>query len=51
MFFICNHPEEIQTLNRLRLGLGHLGEDEFKDTFQDTLNSTCKCGEDTEFLC
>ena len=49
--FLCNNPKEIQLLKRLRLGLSHLQEHEFKHNCQDTFNLICNCGEDIETLC
>ena len=38
----------IKLLTRLRLGLSHLHDYNFRHCFQDTLNSLCDCGNDTE---
>ena len=38
----------MKLLTRLRVGLSHLREHKFKDSFQDTLNPMCNCGEDIE---
>ena len=32
----------------MRVGLSHLSEDKFKNSFQDTLNPICNCGEDNK---
>ena len=34
--------------SRLRLGLSHLREHKFKNSFQDSLNPLCKCGAEVE---
>ena len=49
--FLCNNPNEIQLLTRLRLGLSHLQDIKFNHNFQDTLNPICNCGEDIETSC
>ena len=38
----------IEILTRVRLGLSHLHEHEFRHCFQDTFNSLCECAKDTE---
>ena len=43
-----NNPYGIKLLSRLRLGLSHLYDHKFRHCFQDTLNSLCNCGNDTE---
>ena len=48
MYFECHNPQGIKFLTRLRLGLSHLREHKFKHSFQDSLNSLCKCGADVE---
>ena len=42
------NPKGIKLVTRLRLGLSHLCEYEFKYSFQDTLNPLCSCGLDVE---
>ena len=37
------NPRGIKLLSRLRLGLSHLREHEFKHSFQDSLNPFCNC--------
>ena len=49
--FLCNNPNEIQLLTRLRLGLSHLQDNKFNRNLQDTLNPICNCGEDIETSC
>ena len=49
--FLCNYPERMQLLTRLKLGLSYLQEHKFKCNFQDTLNPIWNCGEDIEFSC
>ena len=44
----CHNPKGIKLVTRLRLGLSHLQEHKFKNSFQDTLNPLCSCGHDTE---
>ena len=44
----CDNHEGIELLARLRVGLNHLREHKFNDSFQDTLNPICKCGKDIE---
>ena len=39
----CHKPKQIQLLTRLRVGLSHLREHKFKNSFQDTLNPICIC--------
>ena len=46
--FNCHNPGGIQLIARLRLGLSHLREHNFKHNFQDTLNPICSCGENIE---
>ena len=43
--FNCHGPKDIEYEIRSRLGLSHLREQEFKHSFQDTLNRFC------EFVC
>ena len=42
---ICkiHDPLGIKLLTRLRLGLSHLNENQFKHNFQDRLNPLCSC--------
>ena len=42
--FNCHDLRGIKLLSWLRLGLSHLREHKFKDSFQDSLNSFCSCG-------
>ena len=46
--FNCRNCKGIEYLTRLRLGLSHLYEHKFKQSFQDTLNPFCSCGLDVE---
>ena len=46
--FKCHNPKGIKLLTILRLGLSPLREHKFKHSFQDTLNTFCSCGLDTE---
>ena len=46
--FNCHNPEGVKLLTRLRLGLSHLCEHKFKQSFQDLLNPICTCGNDIE---
>ena len=48
--FICHNPNGVKLLNRLKLGLSYLREHKFKDSFQDSLNSICSCGNNIETL-
>ena len=41
-------PKGVKLLTRLRLGLKHLSENEFKHSFQNSLNPICGCGNDVE---
>ena len=47
-FFDIHNPKGIKLITRLRLGLSHLRKHKFKQSFQDTINSLCNCGEDIE---
>ena len=47
--FNCYNPKGLKFITRLRLGLSHLREREFKHSFQDSLNPFCCCGLDIEF--
>ena len=47
-FFNCHNPKGIKFITRLRLGLDHLREHKFKNSFQDFLNPFCSCGLDIE---
>ena len=42
--FNCGNPRGIKLLSRLRPGLSHLIERNFKHSFQDSLNPFCSCG-------
>ena len=42
--FNCHNLRGIKLLSWLRLGLSHLREHKFKDSFQDSLNPFCSCG-------
>ena len=45
--FNCHNQKGVKVLTRLRLGLSHhLHEHEFKHSFQDSLNPTCRCDND-----
>ena len=46
--FNCHNPKGVKLLTRLRLGLSHLHEHNFKPSFQDSLNPICGCGNDIE---
>ena len=46
--FNCHNRKGIKFITRLRLGLSHLREHKFKDSFQDSLNPFCSCGLDIE---
>ena len=46
--FVCHNPHGIKFLTILRPGLSHLREHKFKHSFQDSLNSLCKCGAEVE---
>ena len=46
--FNCHNLQGIKFLTRLRSGLRHFREHKFKHSFQNLLNSLCKCGFDTE---
>ena len=48
--FNVNHPNRLIFLTRLRVGLNHLREHKFKQSFLDTLNPICTCGFDIETL-
>ena len=50
-FFDCYTPLRIKCITRIRLGLSHLREHEFKHNFQDTLNPICNCGNDVDWTC
>ena len=39
--FNCHNPRGIKLVSRLRLGLSHLREHKFKQSFQDSLNPFC----------
>ena len=42
--FNCHNPRRIKLLSWLRLGLSHLREHKFKNSFQDFLKPFCSCG-------
>ena len=46
--FDIRNPKGTKLITRLRLGLSHLREHKFKHSFQDTINPSCNCGQDTE---
>ena len=46
--FNCLNCKEIKLLTKLRLGLSHLREHKFKQSFQDTLNQLCSHGRNME---
>ena len=46
--FNCHNPSWIKLITRLRLGFRHLREHKFRHNFWDTLNPSCKCGENIE---
>ena len=46
--FNCNNHKGIRPITRLRVGMGHLRERNFKHSFQDCLNPICSCGLDIE---
>ena len=46
----CHNPKRIKLWTRLRVGLSHLCEHQFKHSFQDTLNPICNCSEDIETI-
>ena len=46
--FDIRNPKGIKLITRLRLGLSHIREHKFKQSFQDTLNPLCNCGHDIE---
>ena len=46
--FNCHNPIGIKLITRLRLGLSHLRDHEFKHNFLDCLNPICCCGKDIE---
>ena len=46
--FGCHSPVGVKPLTRLWLGLSHLCEHKFKQSFQDTLNPLCSCRKEVE---
>ena len=48
LFFDCHNPIGIKYITWIRLGLSHLREHKFKNSFQDTLNPICNCSNDVE---
>ena len=47
--FNCENHRRIKVFSRLRVGLSHLCEHEFKHSFQDTLSPICNCSFDVEW--
>ena len=47
-FYDCHNHITIKYITRIRLGLSHLRQHKFKQSFQDALNLICKCGNDVE---
>ena len=45
------NTKEIKPLTRLRLGLYHIRDGNFKHGFHDSLNPNCSCGLDIEKTC
>ena len=48
--FDIHNPYGIKLLTRLRLGLGHLNEHQFKHGFNDKTKDICICGGDIESI-
>ena len=46
--FNINNPMGLKYLTRLRLVFSHLKEHKFKHNFQDSVDSLCSCGIETE---
>ena len=46
--YIWHNPEGYKPLSRLRLGISHLHEHNFKHSYQETLKLMCNCGKDIE---
>ena len=46
--FGCHNPIGVKLLTTLRLGLSHLREHKFKDSFHDILDPLCNCGKEVE---
>ena len=46
--FSFHNPKGVKLLTRLMLGLSHLRDHKFKQSFQDSLNPICNCGVDVE---
>ena len=44
----CYNHKGIRIVARLRLGLSHLREHKFNQSFQNCVNHLCSCGMDTE---
>ena len=42
--FNCHNSKGVKLLTRLRLGLSHLRDHKFNQSFQDLLNPLCNCG-------
>ena len=49
--FICKHLKNVKYLTRLGLVFSHLHEQEFKNSFQDTLNMLWSCDYNVENTC
>ena len=45
-----HNPKGCKSLTRLRVGISHLHEHKFKQSYQETLNLMCNCGKDIEAL-
>ena len=43
-----NDTKELKLLPKFRLGLSHLGDHNFRHTFQDCVSPMCYCGQDIE---
>ena len=48
--FCIYDPQGSKLLNRLRLGLSHLREHNFRHNFADTVNPLCSCALETESI-
>ena len=46
--FNCHNPKGVKLLTKLRFGLSHLREHQFKHSFQASLNPIFSCGNDIE---
>ena len=47
-FLNCLNPKGVKLITRLRHGLSHLRDHNFKHSFQDCLNPICSCGIEVE---